>query len=80
MGARADVAEDDGGASSYRGDGKVNRESRSDENQRRTASERIEMIAGKSSKSQAPSSREIPNYKLQMSKGNAPFAVWSLGD
>jgi len=45
MGARADVAEDDGGASSYRGDGKVNRESRSDENQRRTASERIEVIS-----------------------------------
>ena len=45
MGARADVAEDDGGASAYRGDGKVDRESRSNENQRRTAFERIEMIA-----------------------------------
>jgi hypothetical protein len=33
------------------------------------------VIAGKSSKSQAPSSREIPNYKLQMSKGNAPLQV-----
>src|SRR6266699_2323969 len=45
MGACADVAEDDGGASSYRGDGKVNRESRSNENQRRITLERIEVIA-----------------------------------
>jgi len=48
MGARADVAEDDGGASSYRGDGKVDRESRSDENKRRIAPERIEVIASAS--------------------------------
>ena len=45
MGASADVAKDDGGASSYRGDGKVDRESRSDENKRRIAPERIEVIA-----------------------------------
>src|SRR6266567_1355575 len=45
MGACADVAEDDGGASSYRGDGKVNRESRSNENERRITLERIEVIA-----------------------------------
>src|SRR5437762_725185 len=45
MGAGADVAEDDGGASSDRGDGKVDRESRSDENKRRVAPERVEVIA-----------------------------------
>src|SRR5213078_4661978 len=45
MGAGADVAEDDGGASSDRGDGKVDRESRSDENKRRAAPERVEVIA-----------------------------------
>jgi ribonuclease D len=45
MGASADVAEDDGGASSDRGDGKVDRESRSDENERRVAPERVEVIA-----------------------------------
>ena len=45
MGARANVAEDDGSPSAYRGDGKVDRESRSNENQRRTAFERIEVIA-----------------------------------
>src|SRR6266705_4345686 len=45
MGASADVTEDDGGTSSYRGDGKVDRESRSDENKRRIAPERIEVIA-----------------------------------
>jgi hypothetical protein len=51
------------------------------------------VIAGKSSKSQAPSSTEIPNYKLQMSKGNAPLqfgtpvieirlelGIWSLAE
>src|SRR6266576_4605713 len=45
MGASADVAEDDGGTSSDRGDGKVDRESRSDENKRRVAPERVEVIA-----------------------------------
>src|SRR6266576_4161499 len=45
MGASADVAEDDGSTSSDRGDGKVDRESRSDENKRRIAPERIEVIA-----------------------------------
>src|SRR5206468_8724104 len=45
MGAGADVAEDDGGTSSDRGDGKVDRESRSDENERRAAPERVEVIA-----------------------------------
>src|SRR5947207_12961913 len=45
MGAGADVAEDDGGTSSDRGDGKVDRESRSDENERRLAPERVEVIA-----------------------------------
>ena len=45
MGASADVAKDDGGASSYRGDGKVDRESRSNENKRRVAPERVEVIA-----------------------------------
>src|SRR5213080_651931 len=45
MGAGADVAEDDGGTSSDRGDGKVDRESRSDENKRRAAPERVEVIA-----------------------------------
>src|SRR5437762_13804174 len=45
MGAGADVAEDDGGTSSDRGDGKVDRESRSDENKRRAAPERAEVIA-----------------------------------
>src|SRR6266853_166967 len=45
MGASTDVTEDDGGTSSYRGDGKVDRESRSDENKRRIAPERIEVIA-----------------------------------
>src|SRR6266700_4877856 len=45
MGAGADVAEDDGGTSSDRGDGKVDRESRSDENKRRVAPERVEVIA-----------------------------------
>src|SRR5437868_11382808 len=48
MGARANVAEDDGSPSAYRGDGKVDRESRSNENQRRTAFERIEVIASAS--------------------------------
>src|SRR5437773_10454760 len=45
MGASADVAKDDGGTSSDRGDGKVDRESRSDENKRRVAPERAEVIA-----------------------------------
>src|SRR6266436_6315270 len=45
MGASTDVTEDDGGTSSYRGDGKVDRESRSDENKRRVAPERVEVIA-----------------------------------
>src|SRR6266513_2684038 len=45
MGASADVAEDDGGTSSDRGDGKVDRDSRSDENKRRVAPERVEVIA-----------------------------------
>ena|SRR5882724_9217164 len=45
MGASTDVTEDNGGTSSYRGDGKVDRESRSDENKRRIAPERIEVIA-----------------------------------
>src|SRR5204863_4895279 len=45
MGTGADVAEDDGGTSSDRGDGKVDRESRSDENKRRAAPERVEVIA-----------------------------------
>src|SRR5213075_3108233 len=45
MGAGADVAEDDGGTSSDRGDGEVDRESRSDENERRAAPERVEVIA-----------------------------------
>src|SRR5438094_3518539 len=45
MGAGADVAEDDGGTSSDRGDGKVDRESRSDENERRAGPERVEVIA-----------------------------------
>src|SRR5213080_1650738 len=45
MGAGADVAEDDGGTSSDRGDGKVDRESRSDENKCRAAPERVEVIA-----------------------------------
>src|SRR6266436_9948735 len=48
MGARADVAEDDGDPSAYRGDGKVDRKSRSNENQRRTAFEWIEVIASAS--------------------------------
>src|SRR5438874_11007571 len=48
MGARANVAEDDCSPSAYRGDGKVDRESRSNENQRRTAFERIEVIASAS--------------------------------
>ena len=47
MGASADVAEDDGGTSSDRGDGKVDRESRSDENKRRVTPERVEVIPGK---------------------------------
>src|SRR6266436_3063656 len=45
MGASTDVTEDNGGTSSYRGDGKVDRESGSDENKRRIAPERIEVIA-----------------------------------
>jgi ribonuclease D len=45
MGASTDVTEDDGGTSAYRGDGKVDREPRSDENKRRIAPERIEVIA-----------------------------------
>src|SRR6266581_5046113 len=45
MGASADVTEDDGGTSSDRGDGKVDRKSRSDENKRRVAPERVEVIA-----------------------------------
>src|SRR6266478_3167340 len=45
MGASTNVTEDNGGTSSYRGDGKVDRESRSDENKRRIAPERIEVIA-----------------------------------
>src|SRR5438046_5567042 len=48
MGARANVAEDDGSPSAYRGDGTVDRESRSNENQRRTAFERTEVIASAS--------------------------------
>src|SRR6266478_1809881 len=45
MGASTNVTEDNGGTSSYRGDGKVDRESRSDENKRRVAPERVEVIA-----------------------------------
>src|SRR6266480_574603 len=45
MGASTDVTKDDGDTSSYRGDGKVDRESRSDENKRRVAPERVEVIA-----------------------------------
>src|SRR6266480_3695296 len=45
MGTRAVTAEDDGGASSDRGDGKIDRKSGSDQDQRGAALERIEVIA-----------------------------------
>src|SRR6266700_6503915 len=45
MGTRAVAAEDDGGASSDRGDGKIDRKSGSDQDQRGAALERIEVIA-----------------------------------
>src|SRR5438046_9297204 len=45
MGAGADVAERAGGTTSDRGDGKVDRRSRSDENERPAAPERVEVIA-----------------------------------
>src|SRR4030088_3285350 len=45
MGARATFAQNDGGASADRGDGKVDRDPRANENQRRVAAGRIEVIA-----------------------------------
>jgi hypothetical protein len=54
MGARTESAQDHGGASAYRGYGKVDREPGSDQNERGIALERVKVIAGKSSKSQAP--------------------------
>src|SRR6266536_3300537 len=45
MGTRTIAAEDDGGASSDRGDGKIDRKSGSDQDQRGAALERIEVIA-----------------------------------
>src|SRR6266704_6409409 len=45
MGTRAIAAQDDGGASSDRGDGKIDRKSGSDQDQRGAALERIEVIA-----------------------------------
>jgi hypothetical protein len=43
MRARAESAQDHGGAATYRGDGKVDREPRSDENERGAALERVEV-------------------------------------
>jgi hypothetical protein len=54
MGARAESAQDHGGASTDRSDGKIDRKPRSDENERGIALERVKVIAGKSSKSQVP--------------------------
>src|SRR6266513_2808489 len=45
MGTRTIAAEDDGSASSDRGDGKIDRKSGSDQDQRGAALERIEVIA-----------------------------------
>ena len=71
MGARPEPAQDHGGASTDRSDGKIDREPRSDENERGIALERVKVIAGKSSKSQAPTSTEIPNYSLG-------FGAWPM--
>ena len=68
MGARPEPAQDHGGASAYRGDGKVDREPRSDQNERGIALERVKVIAGKSS-------TQIPNVQRERA-----FAVWNLGD
>ena len=73
MGACTESAQDHGGASAYRGNGKVDREPRSDQNERGIALERVEVIAVKSSKSQAPTFGKIPNYALG-------FGIWSLAD
>ena len=58
-------------ASTDRSDGKIDREPRSDENERGIALERVKVIAGKSSKSQAPTFRKIPNYPLG-------FGAWPM--
>jgi hypothetical protein len=69
MGARAESAQDHGCASTHRSDGKVDREPRSDEDERRIALERVKVNAGKGSKSQAPTFRKVPNY---------PLRIWDL--
>src|SRR5678815_4734488 len=56
MGARAESAQDHGGASAYRSDGKVDRESRSDENERRATLERTEVTV-----MTKPSALDIPH-------------------
>ena len=71
MGARAEFAQDHGGAATYRSDGKVDREPRSDENERGIALEWVKVIAGKSSESQAPTFTEIRNYTLG-------FGAWPM--
>ena len=68
MGARPEPAQDHGGASTDRSDGKIDREPRSDENERGIALERVKVIAGKSS-------TQIPNVQRERA-----FAVWNLGD
>ena len=73
MGARTESAQDHGCASTYRSDGEVDREPRSDEDERRIALERVKVIAGKSSKSQAPTFR-----KFQITPFG--FGIWSLAD
>src|SRR5207237_9052467 len=74
MGARANVAEDDGSPSAYRGDGKVYRESRSKENQRRTAFERIEVISAANDKAR------MTNKRSETSSAHSDFVIPSSLD
>ena len=83
MGARADVAEDDGGASSDRGDGKVDRESRSDENKRRVAPERVEVIPGKMNEARMTNDERSSNARITKEEVETPsssfrFCHWRL--
>src|SRR5207237_603718 len=64
MGASTDVTENDGGTASYRGDGKVDRESPSDENKRRIAPERIEVISAANDEARMRNDERSPNAQM----------------
>ena len=73
MGARAESAQDHGGASAYRSDGKVDRESRSDENERGAALERIEVI----SDDEACRALDIPQFACRRRSRVTARAHWN---